>query len=56
MPWCRGASRIGAGEHEAQFASWASDVHTFWPLMIHSRRAFGPVDSDARSDPEPGSE
>ena len=37
-------ARLGAGEHEAPVGQWASDVHTFWPLITHSspsRRGLG---------------
>ncbi len=57
MPWWRGAVGSVRVSRKTQFASCASDVHTFWPLMIHSSPCCSArVDSDARSDPEPGSE
>ena len=40
-----------------QSATWASDVQTFCPLIIHSPPSSRPaVVTDARSDPAPGSE
>ncbi len=38
-------------------ATWASVVHTFWPLTTHSSPSFTPrEESPAKSEPEPGSE
>ena len=35
---------------------WASVVHTFWPLQIHSSPSLTPLDDrPAKSEPEPGS-
>ena len=36
--------------------NWAIEVHTFWPLTIHSSPSrTARVPSEARSEPEPGS-
>ena len=56
MPRCFGASGLVRARQIAQSARWASDVHTFWPESSQPpsvRDAL--VESDARSEPAPGS-
>ena len=47
MPLCFGASRLVRASTKHQSAHSASDVHTFWPSMTHSRPS---SDSTARVD------
>ena len=56
MPSCFGASGLVRASRMPQSAYCAADVHTFWPLSIQppSTRV-ARVDSDARSEPAPGS-
>ena len=57
MPACLRASGLVRASRKIQFASRARDVHTFWPSITHwSPSSTARVDSEARSDPEPGSE
>ncbi len=56
IPRCLGWSGSVRASSIAMSAIWPSEVHTFWPLTIHSSpsrtaRAFSP----ARSEPAPGS-
>src|SRR5947208_3661781 len=56
MPLCFGASASVRAKHTPQSANWAYDVHTFWPLSTHPpSTASARVDTEARSDPAPGS-
>src|SRR3954447_19659156 len=56
MPLCFGASVSVRARHTPHWANWAYDVHTFWPLSTHPpSTASARVDTDARSDPAPGS-
>ncbi|CAB5068954.1 unannotated protein [freshwater metagenome] len=57
MPLCLTASESVRAMSRPQREMWASVVHTFCPLTIHSspsRTAFD--DKPATSDPAPGSE
>src|SRR5262245_44017283 len=57
MPVCVFADGSVRQRQKIMSACWASVVQVFWPLMIHFsplRSAF--VFSEARSEPEPGSE
>jgi hypothetical protein len=57
MPLCFGASGSVRARSIIQSAMCASDVHTFWPLMIQCSPSFiARVWSEARSDPAFGSE
>ena len=57
MPLCLGASRLVRASTKHQSAQWASDVHTFWPLIDHSSPSTSSarVWTLARSDPASGS-
>ena len=56
MPSCLGRSGSVRASRMPQLASFAIDVHTFWPLTIQppSTRC-ARAESPARSDPAPGS-
>ena len=57
MPACFLASRLVRARRKIRFASRARDVHTFWPSITQwSPSSTARVESEARSDPEPGSE
>ena len=56
IPACFGASGLVRARQMAQSDFWAIDVHTFWPDSDQppsTRTAL--VDSEARSEPAPGS-
>ena len=56
-PWWRVEPGSVRASTKIQAASWALEVHTFWPSTTHSspsRRAL--VCTFARSEPAPGSE
>ncbi len=60
MPLCLGASGSVRTNVNRKSASWAPEVHTFWPLTTKSASSPSPsltalVRSDARSDPALGS-
>ena len=56
MPWCLGTSGSVRARQIAQSASWASDVHTFWPVSRQPPSARSAlVRSEARSEPASGS-
>ena len=57
MPLCCGASGSVRARQMPQSARSATEVHTFWPVSLQppsTRSAL--VRSEARSEPEPGSE
>ena len=57
MPLCWGASGSVRARQMPQSARWATEVHTFWPVSFQppsTRSAL--VRSEARSEPDPGSE
>jgi hypothetical protein len=57
MPWCLGASGSVRHRQNIMFASWAPEVHTFWPVMTSSSPSTTPrVLRPARSEPASGSE
>jgi hypothetical protein len=57
MPLCLGASGSVRHSTKIQLAVWPSEVQIFWPLMTHSSpSSTARVPSEARSEPEPGSE
>ena len=57
MPLCFGASGSVRTRQNIMSAVLAPDVQIFWPLMTHSSPSSSAlVESDARSEPEPGSE
>ncbi len=57
MPWCCGTSGSVRARQIPQSARSATEVHTFWPVSRQppSTRS-ARVRSEARSEPEPGSE
>ncbi len=56
MPWCFGTSTLVRAMSMPMSAIWPSEVHTFWPLTIHSSPSFtARVVRPARSEPAPGS-
>ena len=57
MPWCCGTSGSVRARQIPQSARSATEVHTFWPVSFQppSTRS-ARVRSEARSEPEPGSE
>ncbi len=56
MPSCLAASGLVRARQMPQSASLAIDVHTFWPFNSQPpSTAVARVDSDARSEPAPGS-
>ena len=56
-PACLTASGSVRTTSRPHLERWASVVHTFWPLTIHSSPSWTPFDdSPAKSEPEPGSE
>ena len=56
MPACLGASGSVRNRPNIISASVACVVQIFWPLMTHSSpTSSARLDSDARSEPEPGS-
>ncbi len=56
MPWCLGTSTLVRAMSMPMSAVWPSEVHTFWPLTIHSSPSLtARVVSPARSEPAPGS-
>ena len=57
MPRCLGASGSVRTRQNIQSANCAFEVQTFWPLTTNSSpTSSARVLSDARSEPEPGSE
>ena len=57
MPRCLDASGSVRHSTKIQLAVCASLVQIFWPLITHSSPSrVARVDSDARSEPESGSE
>src|SRR5919107_643918 len=57
MPWCLGTSTLVRARSMPRSAIWPPDVHTFWPLNVHSSPSLTPlVVRPARSEPAPGSE
>ena len=56
MPLCLGAFGSVRTNVSSTSASWAPDVHTFWPLTTKwSPSSTARVFSEARSEPAPGS-
>ena len=56
-PACLTASGSVRTTSSPQRDTWASDVHTFWPLTTHSSPSFTPrAARPAKSEPAPGSE
>ena len=56
MPWCLGTSGSVRAISMPRSAVWPSEVHTFWPLTIHSSPSLtARVVRPARSEPAPGS-
>src|SRR4051812_18541044 len=57
MPLCFGASGSVRQRQNIMLASWAPEVHTFWPVMTTSSPSITPrVFRPARSEPASGSE
>ena len=57
MPRCLGAAGSVRTRQNIQSAICAFEVHTFWPLTMNSSpTSSARVFSEARSEPEPGSE
>ena len=56
MPWCFGTSALVRAMSMPMSAIWPPEVHTFWPLTIHSSPSLTAlVLRPARSEPAPGS-
>ncbi len=57
MPLCCGTSGSVRARQMPQSARSATEVHTFWPVSFQPPSTFSArVRSEARSEPEPGSE
>ena len=56
MPWCLGTSTSVRASSMPRSAYWPPEVHTFWPLTIHSSPSLtARVCRPARSEPAWGS-